>query len=257
MSTPTPELLDEARRELRELLAAMRAGLEAPEKDFQAVDGSAVPEPLRASFAAFQIHFREWWAVHKHVGYMITVPQGYRVDFVRLTSALTRLCALLGLSGRERAFVSALADDAADFDLYSVLADYLEDQGRTRDGARVRRLVPRDGDVLVWQTGVPGPGPWERPTAYQEAADRVRKGLAARGVDTHAVTLPAGADLSAVDPEQMRLAGWVRDGEAHRLALERAAEELERAACGEDGPYASPDMLRARAWQLRYFAAET
>jgi hypothetical protein len=177
MSTPTTELLDEARRELRALLDDLRAGCGGP---------ALLPAPR----------------------------------------PLIRLCALLGLSERERAFVSVLADDAADFDLYNVLADWLEDEGRTKDGARVRRLVPQDGDVLIWRMPPTDTGGVLLPFgAYEAAARNLQSVLMGRGVNTAYAVLPDDANLSALDPDRMRAAGWVRDGSPEMLARMREVSD--------------------------------
>lgn len=52
---------------------------------------------------------------------------------------LARLCALLGLTEQERAFVrEALGDH--DRDIFLVLADYLEERGRDESAARFRSM---------------------------------------------------------------------------------------------------------------------
>jgi hypothetical protein len=140
---------------------------------------------------------------------------------------LARLCAMLGLSDRERAFVGAALDDAADFDLVQVLADYLEEHGRTKDGARLRRLSPKDGDVLVLRVSGVSAGPGAaRATldAYQAAARALCDRLArVTGTRTAWVVMSGEADLEVLDPAALRAAGWVRAAEA-----DTAAEVLAR-----------------------------
>jgi uncharacterized protein (TIGR02996 family) len=175
-----------------------------------------------------------------------TVGDGSRFD---------RLLWILGLSEGERRFVKALAEDVADFDMAQVYADWLEDDGRTAAGIRVRRLVPRDGDVLLWRVP-PADGPdYDPVVAARPLAQGLCDQLMARGVGTTCVVLPADSDLSALPADAMRAAGWVRAGDAHRAQLERIALELEDIARRGGGVFATPDMLEARAFQLRHLAA--
>jgi hypothetical protein len=138
--------------------------------------------------------------------------------------AVCRLCSFLGLTVREREFVRAALGDAADFDLYSVLADYLEDQGRTRDGARVRRLVPKDGDVLLF-TVAPGPDALREGRACEGAARHLAGVLAARGVRCTPVVVYQGTEVYALPQQTMRAAGWVRTAEVRRV-LRDVEEDL-------------------------------
>jgi hypothetical protein len=124
---------------------------------------------------------------------------------------LERLLWLLGLSEGERRFVAALADDAVDFATLEVFADWLEDEGRTADGARVRRLVPRDGDVIVVRHP---PGP--RHEAHCATVRQMLDALAARGVRVWAVTMSDDMSLETAPPDAMRAAGWVRAEDAER-----------------------------------------
>jgi hypothetical protein len=176
------------------------------------------------------------------------------LDVPALVCENARLCALLGLSDRERAFITAALDDAADFDLYSVLADWLEEEGRTRDGARVRRLAPKDGDVLVWRA----PESWSGGGlgSIREAIDRVRQHLQARGVETTSIILYGDDELSALDPERMRAAGWVRADDVRRrvdIARDDCARYLELVVDSHESEQVPLDAgaLRRVAEQLR------
>jgi uncharacterized protein (TIGR02996 family) len=126
-------------------------------------------------------------------------------------SYFNRLLWLLGLSEGERRFVRALAEDVADFDMAQVYADWLEDDGRTAAGIRVRRLVPRDGDVIVVRHP---PGP--RHEAHCATVQQLLDALAARGVRVWAVTMSDDMSLEAAPPDAMRAAGWVRAEDAER-----------------------------------------
>jgi hypothetical protein len=123
-----------------------------------------------------------------------------------LARLLERLLWLLGLSEGERRFVTALAGDAADFATLGVFADWLEEAGRTADGARVRRLVPRDGDVLVLRY----PPESYSSQGVQESAAAMARDLRARGLNVDVAVLADDSDLSALDSDAMRAAGWVR-----------------------------------------------
>lgn len=199
---PDPALLDEARRELRELLDGLRGDLAR----YLYLSGRVRPQ-LRA-------------------------PLDEAVKDVR--HAFTRLCALLGLSERERAFVSALADDAADFDFIQVFADWLEEEGRARDGARVRRLVPRDGDVLLF-TVAPGPDALQEGRACEGAARHLAGVLAARGVRCTPVIVYQGTEVHALPQQTMRAAGWVRVTYVRRV-LRDFEDDLARTRSPVDGP---------------------
>jgi hypothetical protein len=87
-------------------------------------------------------------------GTTLALPEGMQVEYAYpLPPVIDRLLTLLSLSDAERAFVRAAADarhdPAEQYDALLVFADWLEDQGREAVGARVRRLVPESGDVLV------------------------------------------------------------------------------------------------------------
>jgi hypothetical protein len=161
-----------------------------------------------------------------------TVGDGSRFD---------RLLWILGLSEGERRFVKALADDwAGDFDGLSVFADWLEDQGRPEDGTRVRRLVPRDGDVIVVRHP---PGP--RHEAHCATVQQILDALAARGVRVCAVIMSHDMTLVTAPPAAMRAAGWVRAED-----VERAVAAAIRAALPDDSDLetADPEAMRAAGW---------
>jgi hypothetical protein len=215
VTTPLPpEDVEAARRELRALLDEVREAMGPPSPAAQA-EFHEVARQLRDS------------------GMLPELLQ-------RVPPAFVRLCALLGLSDRERAFVVAALDDAADSDTLSVLADYLEEQGRTRDGARLRRLSPKDGDVLAWT--VPDGGDQSPRDAACAAALRLQTSLRdAHGVQTLWVVLPADGGLEVLPPDALRAAGWVR--------ADRLARDLEAMAALED----CDSMTRTR---LRVLAAD-
>jgi uncharacterized protein (TIGR02996 family) len=202
-----------ARAELARLLADVRGQAMRPSLTVSVDPGAAVPwdAPTQPTPQA-DMEAMLSAAVFNAATSLTILPDS---AFARL---LERICWLLNLSGGERRFVAALAQDAGDFDTAQVYADWLLDQGRTADGARVRRLVPQDGDVLVWQ--IPNLAVAARQErVYLAGAEYVRNELNARGINTTAVFLPDGADLSALDPDAMRAAGWVRAGDvANRLA---------------------------------------
>jgi uncharacterized protein (TIGR02996 family) len=189
-----------ARAELTRLLAEAKGRALNPPFTVSVDPGAAVPwdaPPQPTPLADIE-------ALQASLAGTPTVP--LTAPLAPLTHALERLCWLLGLSGGERRFVTALAEDAGDFDLCSVYADWLEDQGRPEDGIRVRRLVPRDGDIIVMRYPE---GAYE----YQDVLktlSAVEGHLKARGVDIFALALHDHDDLTALDPDAMRAAGWVR-----------------------------------------------
>jgi uncharacterized protein (TIGR02996 family) len=159
-------------------------------------------------------------------------------------AALRRLLWILGLSQGERRFVTALAEDASDTVTAEVYADWLEEQGRTAEGATVRRLVPRDGDVLVF-TVAPGRDAAGEARACEKAAGRLADILAARGVRCTPVVAYHGTDVSALPRQTMRAAGWVRAEDA-----ERAVAAAIRASLPDDSDLeaADPEAMRAAGW---------
>jgi hypothetical protein len=196
-----------ARAELTRLLAEVRAAEEHPPFTVESWDD---PEPFAAADAAPILNA------------ILRNPDA------RLITLLERLCWLLGLSDGERRFVAALADDAGDFDGLSVFADWLEDQGCTADGARVRRLVPQDGDVIVLTRPDAGA---ERRTheRWVRRADDLRAKFLASGRDVRVLVLPHGSGADALPADAMRAAGWVRAKDA-----ERAVAAAIRASLSDD-----------------------
>jgi hypothetical protein len=230
MTTQTPEAdvaLDEgareaARADLGRLLAEVKARVQRPRcvVDF--------PEEVPWDTPAHPNLVADIEAVQAAISNAVVDPS------LAFLSALERLLWLLDLSEGERRFVTALADDwAGDFDGLSVFADWLEDQGRPEDGIRVRRLVPRDGDVIVVRHP---PGP--RHEAHCASVQQMLDALAARGVRVWAVTMSDDMTLETAPPAAMRAAGWVRAVDvAHRLR--HLAEQV------AGNPYLCPETVRA------------
>jgi uncharacterized protein (TIGR02996 family) len=140
-------------------------------------------------------------------------------------AALGRLLWILGLSEGERRFVAALAEDASDTVTAEVYADWLEEQGRTAEGATVRRLVPRDGDVLVITAPSGASDAASRRRWAAHAAD-LRAKLLASGRDARVLVLPHGSVAEDLDVGAMRAAGWVR-AEDMRSAAARVGADCE------------------------------
>jgi uncharacterized protein (TIGR02996 family) len=121
-----------------------------------------------------------------------------------------------------RGFLTALARDRLDADTILVFADWLEEHGHTAEGQRVRLLRPQPGAVLVFTPGHDVTNPAER-----DDLDRAADEVARRAGYDWWVRLPGpGYDLRAIDPEQLRAAGWVRESEA----AERVRQEREEIA---------------------------
>lgn len=120
---------------------------------------------------------------------------------------LDRLLRLLSLSEGERAFVQAAADarhdPAKQVDALLIFADWLEDQGREAHGARVRRLVPENGEVLIgsYPTREPHAMPADAVTnhARQRGCEAmladIQKHCAKTGREVYAVSMPEGWDI--------------------------------------------------------------
>jgi hypothetical protein len=218
-----------ARAELAGLLAEVKARAEHPpytvswdEPPIPTTDlTTAVPwdAPTEATPPA------DIEAVHEAISAHVLNPA------VTLARLLERLLWLLGLSEGERRFVTALADDAADFDTAQVYADWLLDQGRTANGARVRRLVPRDGDVLVWT--VSGGEDPVRLAEVRRHAQALCDGLRDRGLHTLGAVVPQGVEVDSLGVGAMRAAGWVRAADVRR-ALRDVADDAVTVPGGVD-----------------------
>lgn len=117
-------------------------------------------------------------------------------------------------------FLHTLADDCLDTAALSVFFDVLEENGHTAAGLRVRRLTPKDGDVLVLE--VP---PGLAPDAAKIDVHNLSKTTEAKAT---VYVVPAGADLRMASPEGMALAGWVRHEQTSRLIDLAVAAERER-----------------------------
>jgi hypothetical protein len=232
----------EARAELTRLLAEVKARAVNPPLTLTAdwhsepqstplADIQAVAQAAQAHGGMFDGRTHEQAFLESLAAYQSArpsaPPHGRQATFSpsALAGLLRRLLWLLGLSGGERRFVAALADDAADFDMAQVYADWLEDDGRTAAGARLRRLVPRDGDVLVF-TVATGPDAAAESRACEKAAGRLADILAARGVRCTPVVAYHGTDVSALPQQTMRAAGWVR-AEAVRSSAARVDADCE------------------------------
>jgi hypothetical protein len=154
------------------------------------------------------------------------------------------------LTEREWAFVSGALADAGDYPLFLVLADWLEYHGRTAEGARIRRLVPKAGELLVGTTApedpeeIAGDGSPADVSPEQRLIRSLVAAVRAACPDggPSIVVLPHGAELYALNEEEMLRLGWVR---ADRVAEARATE---RERCRA--------VLRERMEVARRFADE-
>lgn len=161
-------------------------------------------------------------------------PEVSPEDFGPLNAWADDLRALMAwwdaLPGVLRGYLLALAGDRTDEVSILTFADYLEENGRTAEGQRVRLLRPQPGDVLALWVG---------------SLFAARRGAALAGVTlppgVAAVALYEDERLEAVDPEQLRAAGWVRESEAYRRV---AAEREECARVVEhEAAWAAPESV--------------
>jgi hypothetical protein len=159
---------------------------------------------------------------------LVVLPPGSE-PMVTLAEAAELAHAAQHLTDREWAFVSGALADASNYPLFLVLADWLDDHGRTAEGARVRRLVPKAGELLV---GTTAPDDEEESAGDGSPPDvSPERRLLSALVDAvisacphdrpSIVVLPHGADLQALDEEEMRTLGWVR---TERVVEARATE---------------------------------
>lgn len=140
-------------------------------------------------------------------------------------AGLRHLAWLLGLSDAERSFVDAAAtatqsgDLSSAYEMLMVFADWLEDQGRVKDGVEIRRLVPQNGDViqLIYRKGVPLE---EARDAARQLGTMLREHLAMIGRDVLFVAGPEGWELEKFPDDDMRRLGWVRLEESTELSRE-------------------------------------
>jgi uncharacterized protein (TIGR02996 family) len=136
---------------------------------------------------------------------------------------------LVNMRPEERALMFALLENAADVDAACAYADWLEENGRHEAGARIRRLAPQSGDVLVLtydhRSDIGLPPPFTGFHALEKIAAAVKERLDAHGRDVTVLIYPDNQTLEVVGEDGMRAAGWVRQ---ERLAEAVAAE---REAC--------------------------
>jgi hypothetical protein len=139
-----------------------------------------------------------------NAGNYLTLPVGVTANHAYHPYWLRRLCWLLGLSDAERSFVSDIADAALEgrpADAYGslmVFADWLEDNVRTEEGEAIRKLTPRDGDVLLMKHPV---GVSTNPEAMKKAKDffsLLRSRLAEAGREVTMLLLPEGWSLNSL-----------------------------------------------------------
>jgi uncharacterized protein (TIGR02996 family) len=131
------------------------------------------------------------------------MPEGYRLaDIMAWLEALPPVL---------RGFLESLSSDRLDDTTIGAFADWLEEHGHTAAGQRVRLLRPQPGNVLVaWVTS--------KLVTYRQ------EDVALPGVSV--VALYDDERIEAIDPEQLRAAGWVRESEA----AERVRQEREEIA---------------------------
>jgi hypothetical protein len=177
--TPDPAALDE----LRALLAELRRRLKGPQVYYTTPGRPPAGVP---PYPAAEVH-----------GMASAVAD-----------TLDRVLAWFGLHPQERAFLHYLAEDRLSY-TSEIFADWLADHGRDAEGRRVRLLRPRPGDVVVLQASEEGMGGMTR-DVWQDLSARLRDAF----TKNVTVVLPPGWDFGALDPDQMRAAGWVRADEA-------------------------------------------
>jgi uncharacterized protein (TIGR02996 family) len=154
-------------------------------------------------------------------------------------TAADALRALFGLSEREWSLLSALAEAPADYDLFAVAADWLQENGRDAAGNALRKLVPSKDGMIVITTPVPFNAP-EHVLIAAAAATEEAAGLLTR-FGCQYIVLPKGYAVQDVDPEWMRKLGWVRaeEAEAGVAAAYESGYESGRIAAGGQ-PFAGP-----------------
>lgn len=164
------------------------------------------------------------------------------------SSRLERLAYLLGLSPAERAFVQEAAEAnrsgdplAADTAL-AIFADWLEDEGRTEDGKRVRRLLLEDGDVMILVAHHTTSEQQVRQAnqaamLMQEAIRKAGKGVLVRFIQE------PEQSVERLGREQMRQAGWVRQEEQEAIFRELAGT-LEGQPESRDGGLTTDLLVR-------------
>jgi hypothetical protein len=196
-----------------------------------AVDVEAVAQAARTHGTTFDGRTHEQAFLESLAAYQSVRPSALPHDWQAtfspsaMASLLRRLLWILGLSRGERRFVTALAEDASDTVTAEVYADFLEENGRTAEGAGVRRLAPQDGDVLVITAPSGASDAASRRRWAAHAAD-LRAKLLASGRDARVLVLPCGSGAENLDLDAMRAAGWVR-AEAVRSAANRVGADCE------------------------------
>jgi uncharacterized protein (TIGR02996 family) len=131
-----------------------------------------------------------------------------------------------------RGFLCSLSGDRLDDTTLGAFADWLEEHGHTAEGQRVRLLRPQPGDVLVLYFDPAGMTA-QRRAVLDESVKRLAEGAEVRGW----IVTPSCNNLEAIDPEQLRAAGWVREEELtqHGLAVRERCARLAEALLKADG----------------------
>jgi hypothetical protein len=191
------------------------AGTDGEGRDGMRADAGTLEEvlgPLRGLLAELK-------AARKATGKFVDPGAWAEKDFVPtpVLQLLERLTYLLGLSDLEREFFTAgAAREAPDaWDGLGAYADWLEDRGNE---ARVRKVTPQPGDVLVWSLAAVAGTDRDALDVHLAAARLLHDRLAGRGVETFYVLLHQGVALDRLSAQQMAELGLVP---AARLARVR------------------------------------
>lgn len=161
------------------------------------------------------------------------IPSGSSFTFavdpavVDLADMARRLAWLLGLSNQEYAFVTdcaGLASARKPEDYYSTLsvfADWLEDQGRTINGAEIRRLIPQTGDVILCVVSEREFKADPNLTAIRQHAVDLKESLKKLNRDVLVVICGKGIDLANMSVNDIDTTPW---GYAEAVKPARHAE---------------------------------
>jgi hypothetical protein len=226
-----------ALRELRRVLAALREQAKTPPGIVMtpAASWEENPAPTPATDMAALVAAMQ-------AGQAVVLPGAPATAHAGPTPALlqlvNRLVDILGLCDLEREFFTAgAARELPDaWDGLAAYADWLEERGFYAGAARLRKLTPADGDVLVFSLPRQPAGHVD---GWRAAVTDALRGLESRGIGVTALVLPPDVRLDRLSEQHMADLGWVRVGQL--AAVREACASL----AAEGHYYGLADRIRA------------
>lgn len=149
-----------------------------------------------------------------------------------------------GLSPQERSFISSLIESSPGSEqrtTLEVFADWLEEQGRQAESVSIRRLSPKDGDVILFSPRKDDAFSLNEWKLLQGVVRKLSRDLKKHhGIRVNCAATWNRPAVEHLDEKQLVEAGLVRQEDVHRICrlahdasemamLERCAEYIRRA----------------------------